>query len=347
MRGTRRGALVVLIGTGALVAAAPPAAAHTVTGVAATNYRSRITSIAPATPGLRVRLLDLGRRVELVNSTRAEIVVLGYSGEPYLRIGAGGVFENVRSPAIYLNAAQNQGLVSGDVVPQSADPRAAPEWRHKSGGHRVVWRDRRTRWEGPDADVVRADSGASHVVVPTWTIELRRGDAPIAVTGSITWVPGPNPLPWLLAALGLASLTAACAWTRRWPALLSAAVAGVVAIDVVHSFATAAPSRDSLLYMLAKVVLGGFFVTVGWVAGACSVGPLQRRSELGVFGAGFTGFVIAIFSGVTDVTTLTRTQVPFSFPVVAARAAVAASLGLGVGLVVAAVVVVRRGAAIR
>ena len=61
----RRGACLVAA-TGvwglALVASASPAGAHTVTGVAPTNYRSEVLGISPPLPGLKVRLLDLGRR---------------------------------------------------------------------------------------------------------------------------------------------------------------------------------------------------------------------------------------------------------------------------------------------
>ncbi|MEA2703509.1 MAG: hypothetical protein QOD63_1454, partial [Actinomycetota bacterium] len=64
---------------------APPADAHTVSTARPTNYRSEIVSIDPPTPGLRVRLLDLGGKVELTNRGADEVTVLGYQGEPYLR----------------------------------------------------------------------------------------------------------------------------------------------------------------------------------------------------------------------------------------------------------------------
>ena len=66
-----------------------------------------------------------------------DVVILGYSGEPYLRVGAAGAFENVRSPAVYLNATRN-----GGIPPSSADPSAPPEWRRIGvrGGPRSSWR---------------------------------------------------------------------------------------------------------------------------------------------------------------------------------------------------------------
>src|SRR5205823_199713 len=69
---------------------APPASAHTITGVAPTDYRSEILGVNPKWAGVSVHLLDLGNRVELVNTGPVDVVVLGYQGEPYLRVGAAG-----------------------------------------------------------------------------------------------------------------------------------------------------------------------------------------------------------------------------------------------------------------
>ena len=90
------GAVAVL-----LVIAAPPADAHTITGVAPTNYRSEIVAVTPKWQGVSVRLLDLGNRVELVNSSRTDVVVLGYQGEPYLRVGPYGVHYFLGVPKTY------------------------------------------------------------------------------------------------------------------------------------------------------------------------------------------------------------------------------------------------------
>jgi hypothetical protein len=112
--GTRRRGLLrrVLAVAGAALAGtvllAPPASAHAGPGgshVPASNYRSRVFRIAPAVPGLEVRTIDAGARLELVNHTGHDVIVLGYQGEPYLRIGTGPPEVNVRSPAAYLNRA--------------------------------------------------------------------------------------------------------------------------------------------------------------------------------------------------------------------------------------------------
>lgn len=82
----------------------------------APNYRSTIRSIVPPLDGLQLRIIDAGARVELVNHTGEEVVVLGYDGEPYLRIGPDGVFDNRRSPATYPN---QDGQAQTNVPPQA------------------------------------------------------------------------------------------------------------------------------------------------------------------------------------------------------------------------------------
>jgi hypothetical protein len=167
---------------------------------------------------------------------------------------------------------------------------------------------------GPPA--VRAAPGQGHVVAQ-WTLELRQGAVPAAAVGRITWTPGPSPLPWLLLGLVLAAVR----------------------------FATAAASRDTVAATLVKVLLGAVLSTLARVAGAWAIGRLQRGQEvsrvLGLLAAGAAGIIIALY-GLSDAFSLGRSQVPYVFPSVAARIAVASTLGLGAGVVAAVVVVFRR-----
>jgi hypothetical protein len=319
---------------------ASPASAHTVTGVAATNYRSEIVSVSPRVPGVKVRLLDLGRRVELTNHSSTDVVILGYEGEPYLRVGPGGVSENRRSPATYLNRPTLANAGTTTTLPPTADARAAPAWHRTGSGRSVRWRDRRTRWEGADPPAVRAAPGRAHVLAH-WVLPLRHGSEPVVVTGRIAWIPGPSAVPWLLLAAGLLAITAAFGRSRRWGRLLSGAVALVVANDVVHSFATAAGSGSSAAATVAKVVLAGFLSTAAWVGGAWAVGALQRENAGGLIAAAGAGLVVALYA-LSDAPSLGRSQVPYAFPAVAARAAVGGTLGMGLGLVAAVVLVFRR-----
>jgi hypothetical protein len=79
---------VALVGALVLITA-PPAGAHTVTGVKPANFASRVTSMQPPIPGVGIRLLDLGRRVQLHNGSHSEVVVLGTTGKPFVHVKAG------------------------------------------------------------------------------------------------------------------------------------------------------------------------------------------------------------------------------------------------------------------
>jgi hypothetical protein len=74
------------------VAPGRPVMSHPATEFAPTNYQTRITAITPAIPGLSMRVLDRGDQLELTNVTGRDLVVLGYEGEPYLRVGPAGAF---------------------------------------------------------------------------------------------------------------------------------------------------------------------------------------------------------------------------------------------------------------
>src|SRR5215211_273095 len=95
--------VVTLLACAVLVASAPPAAAHGVGGIQPSNYETRVLGISPPVVGVTIRAVDLGNRLELRNMSQHDVTVLGYESEPYLRVGPRGVFENQRSPAVYLN----------------------------------------------------------------------------------------------------------------------------------------------------------------------------------------------------------------------------------------------------
>jgi len=334
-------------GLALVVVGASPAAAHTVTGVFPTDYRSEIIGVNPRLPGVSVRLLDLGNRIELVNRSAVDVVVLGYQQEPYLRVGPSGVFENRRSPSVALNSVTASNTTPTTTLSPVTGVPTEPSWRRTGDGHSVRWRDRRTRWASPAPAAVKAAPGQTQVVVPQWLIGLRQGTQGASVSGRITYVPGPSPWPWVAVAVVLLGVTVAGALLHRWGPALSAALAVIIAVDVVHSFGIAAATHDPVLVQIGRVVLGGIVATLGWIIGAAAIGPLQDEREGGVVAAAVAGFLLAAFSGVGDLATLTKSQVPFAFSAAAARAAVAVTMGVGFGLALAALVVFRRHPEIR
>ncbi|HUP86730.1 MAG TPA: hypothetical protein VM143_13785 [Acidimicrobiales bacterium] len=330
-----------------VILSASPAAAHTVAGVSASNYRSEITDVQPSyEPVLTVRLLDLGRRVRLTNRGGVEVIVYGYNGEPYLRVGPRGTFENTHSPAVYLNKTTPGGATTSTTLPATADPSATPSWHKRSGSTTVTWRDRRTRWEGQPPAAVTADPSVPHTA-GTFTIGLVYGGDPIIVTGRIIWEPPPPLTPWLLLGAAALAITALAGFSRRWGPLVHAALAALIATDVVHAFATAVAARDPALVMLMKVLVGGFFGTAAWIAGLFCLGPLDRNNEDALLGAGGVAIFIALYGGLSDLPTLTHSQVPYAGPADAARAAVVLVVGIGAGIIAATGIVFRRRALMR
>jgi hypothetical protein len=311
-----------------LVVAAPPASAHAVTGVRATDYKSEIVGVSGGV--VDVRLLDLGRRVAITNPSGADIVVLGYTSEPWLRVGARGVFENVYSYTAY-QERQRAGATS-EAPPDPAKAIGPPSWRRKSSSHTLVWRDQRTLFDGPTPAQVQSAPGRSHLVIPRWSIDLRRGAATLTVAGRIAYVPPPSPVPWALAAAALLVATALTVRSEHWAEILSYCIALLVAVDIVHSFANAAISGGSVMTQAGAVLRGGTLGVVAWILGAVSIPRLRRGTDAGLILAGSSALMIAFYGGVTDAAVLDSSQVPTALSPFNVRVAVVISLGRGFGI---------------
>jgi hypothetical protein len=209
--------LAALAGLLVAPAGARPAAAHNIGELAPTNYETRITAVTPVVPGLSVRVLDKGDQLELTNATARQVVVLGYAGEPYLRIGPSGVDENRRSPATYLNRTR----FGSDPVPPEANPKAAPVWRRVSIGQTAAWHEHRAQWmELDDPPAIRAAPWRLHVIRPKWTVQVRDGVRRITITGDLRWVPTPvpesvpDPSSWGWVGAAVAGVLGLLAWSR-------------------------------------------------------------------------------------------------------------------------------------
>lgn len=335
----RRIRLTVAAVLGWVLLTPAPASAHSVAGVSGTNYRTTLHSAAPAVPGIRVRVIETGSRLELSNTTGGEAVVLGYQDEPYLRVGPDGVFENLRSPATYMNA-DRKGTTP---IPSSASPTAPPQWRKVSSGTTARWHDHRIHWMGDrDPPVVRRAPGRSHVVVPEWRVQIQVGGQTVAATGDLTWVPGPTIIPWLVLAVLLLGACLLAGLSRSWARALLALLVAAVVVDVVHAVGIGFANEGSTALKVGRVLAGSFFSVVAWAAAVMGARQLARRSGDGLLVTAFVGAVIGLFGGLADLPSLFSSQVPFAFPAGLARAAVGVSLGLGFGLVAGSVLAIVR-----
>jgi hypothetical protein len=335
-------AVVVLLAAISVVAATPaPASAHTISGPRPTNFLTNLGAVTPRVPGVTVHVVDLGNKLELTNRTSTDVVVLGYFGEPYLRIGPRGVFENLRSPATYLDKTR-LGTTPVPAIALHTGPTTPPEWRRVSGGHTAIWHDHRIHWMGTSPPLaVRRDPGAFHTVNPRWTVALVYGARPVAITGSLDWVPGPSGWPWLAPALALFALGCVVALRRR-AALAIAAVVVVVGVDLAHTITAEVARPGSQLAKTVQFFGDNFVSVIVWVAAAITIWGLRRARVEARYGLLLVGAMVALVSGVSDLSYLWKSQLPTIGPHVLARAEVVTELGLGFGLAVGALMLLWR-----
>lgn len=335
-------AIAVLGAAAALLAgAAAPASAHAADAPDATNYRTTITGLTPALPGVKVRAIEAGARLELTNTSARTVEVLGYSNEPYLDVRPDGVYENVNSPATYLNAT----LTGGVVPPSTADPAAPPQWRKISDTPRARWHDKRARWtqlQPPPA--VAADPSRTQRIAD-WSVPLRMADdlSEVQIHGTLDWVPPPPASLWwaisLIAALGLAALGyVGPAGPRLLGGLLIGGGSGALAYVIGRELDAGARTPWELL--------SGVFASELWplVAGltALAAGVFAfRRRPSALFALALAGAGLALFGGVVNAAVFFRSVAPVPWSDVTARLVIASVLAVGVGVCGAAALKMR------
>src|SRR5439155_21096180 len=105
------------------------------------DYRSLVDSITPAVKGLSISVLNYDDRLLLHNTSGADVTVLDYKNEPYIRAsGNGTVAVNTNSEAYYLNVDR----YGQESVPKGLG--ATPAWKVVSRNGRYDWHDHRIHW---------------------------------------------------------------------------------------------------------------------------------------------------------------------------------------------------------
>lgn len=333
-----RTAAAALVAVAWLIASAAPVSAHAVSGAGATNWQTRLIAIAPRLPGLSVKVVEGGNRIEVTNHG-PEVTIFGYDGEPYLRVGPAGLFENARSPSTYLNCGPTQC-----PLPPQVDTRATEHWVKISSGQTALWYDHRAHWMGGQLPPAVARAPNQVHVQGHWKIAMAQGATSIAIIGDYTWLPGQSALPWLLLALALMAGGVALGSARRWGAL-AVAVGLVTLNDLYHAAAVAWFSSGSTAYRTARLVSGSELSAPGWVLGAAAAWLIWRRRVRGLYAAIIAGVSAAVATGLLDINVLFRSQTLFDGSSTADRLTVTISLGLGIGVALAALTGIRAGRA--
>ena len=301
-----------------LLLAAPRAAAADPAGP--TEYLSEVTRVEPPTDLIAVRMIGGDSFFELELLAGAEVIVIGYQAEPYLRFTPGGLVErNRRSPTTYLN---EERYGTGELVPASADPAAAPEWETVATDGRYAWHDHRTHW----MNTVRppgAEPGDQilEAVIP---IDVNGERVDITVVSSLQ--SDPNPLPALLAAvvgIGLGALVLVA--PIRASGSIGATVAlfalgvGVVAVASVPGETEPSPT----LWLPPAIA----------VASSVALSLRPPSTAPGVAGIGLlgiTGVQLLLWAALSR-TMVTEPILPTVFPWAGVRAIVVLAAVVGVG----------------
>ena len=290
----------------AFVALAAPvaASAHIRTGVVAVDDRVVVFPLrAPARSAVAARVFAGNQALGLTASRGHAVLVLGYTGEPFLRIDAAGVAVNAASPT-----AAAVGLLG----PTHSSVGRAPDWRLRSGGRRAVWQDARLRSLPP---------GVSH---SEWRIPLVIDGRRVRLEGEIRRVGTPSPWPWL--GLGVPFVVAAALLLSRYRSRLrgAAVVLGVAAAG--GTLATAAAFALGANASAGHWIEGGYevaFVLVGLAVVA--FGPADARPIAG--GAlGLLGLAV----GLTKLPVFLHGIVLSAAPAAVARASVLLAISAGV-----------------
>jgi hypothetical protein len=351
--GARLG-LVVAAGLAGVLGLAAPAWAHGADAPDGTNYRTEVVGTAPATSGLTVRAIESGARLELTNRTGRTIEVLGYRGEPYLEIRPDGVYENLYSPATYLNRT-----LDGDTeVPATADPTLPPDWRRTGTEPVARWHDQRTHWLEEAAPAqVRAEPDQRHRI-RDWVVPLRDGGTAIELRGTLDWLPPPSPATWwafavlgalAVAALGLLPTSPRAAPGRRPTPVVTvtlAVLAGLAGLGAI-GFALARQldgASAGLGGILAGLLTGQTWSTLSGLGALAAAGYALARRPAADFALALAGACLAIFGGAVNAAVFTRSVAPVPWPGGAARVLVATVIALGAGVAAASALRLRTAA---
>jgi hypothetical protein len=282
----------------ALVALAAPgaASAHLRTSRDAVDYRA---SVLPFDEPLRVRVYpaDLALGLTLLGAHR--VVVLGYLGEPFLRLEPQGMFVNAASPT-----------AAGAKLARPRAPSSRPLWVLRSHRPSAIWHDARVR--GLPRGITNG----------TWRVPLLVDGRRTRLGGTLQRVSAPAAWPWIAAGAGFAAALALALRRRTlirpatvWLGVLAAGAAVLSAIG----FATASSASQGAWIEGANEAV---------VALAATVFLIRGSSNTRALAGGFLG-LLALAIGLTKLPVLLHGIVLSALPGNLARLAVVVAIGAG------------------
>jgi hypothetical protein len=319
----RRFALVAVIaGLFALIYPAPAAAHIAGAGASPSNYHTVVTGIRPAVQTMGVTLGIGGQWVRVANQGAAEIVVIGYRGEPFLRLSQNRVQVNELS-----RTAAETGQVPGISAP--ADPATEPRWMHVRDGDSATWTDARI-----DAPADPSSASAS------WELPLVVDGQQVTVVGTRDRISPPSPWPWVVVLVMLTAAVAAIGWMHNWHRPMAAVVSVGVLAFLLHLLGTGfTPQQNGpVLGWIGVGAVSAFALLIGGV----TVVSTLRRSEAAAVRVITAGTVIVLLAA-TDISVLWYSQLPFAGPAVLDRGLTVLTYGTALGLLVAGVRLNRGG----
>ncbi len=317
MKRPRLGALtLLLVGALAVSGALPCAAqAHGPVAPIASKYLARVTGVPT---GLEAKVIDGDQRMWLSVTAHETVVVLDYSGAPYLRFSGSGVAVNENSSMYYLNHSPVE------VPPANLGAGTPPHWSSVSGGHDYGWHDGRLH----ALATVALAPGATYV--GRWTIPMRVDGTVTAITGGLWHAADPS-IVWFWPIVVLLACTLA-AWRVRSPEL-GGRVARGLALAALIAIAIAGAGHELHGRPTVSVFqLITFAAIVAFVAWGLRRVLLQQPGYFSYFAISF----VAIWEGVQLIPTLLDGYVLAAVPPFLARVAAVTCLGCGASLLLVA-----------
>jgi hypothetical protein len=296
-----------------LLAAVPATAeAHGPIAPVASTYLAQVTEI-PA--GFEAKVVDGDLRMWLEAPPSATVIVLDYRNAPYLRFSPSGIQVNENSSMYYLNQTPVP-----EVPPTNLSSSTPPSWHSVSGGHAYQWHDGRLH----ALAAIALQPGTNYV--GRWTVPIELNGRLTSISGTVLHAAHPS-IVWFWPIMVLLACVLA-AWRVRDPALdarlarglaLTALIATTVAALGHQLHGRPTVSAGQLVELVAILAF------VGW--------GLRRvlRERPGYF-AYFAIAFVALWQGLTLVSTLVYGFVLIALPAFLARTASVVCLASGAGI---------------